>query len=190
MTYTNSVGAPQAYYPTYQAQAPVQTYGAAPTQAYGADAYQARYAPQPMGAAPQQKEPYAVLNKTDMMLGVGGAVAGFFLAGMIGLTGPIGALIFGLGLMALSAGVRGIKHMSEKNQQQQQMQAVHPGFQQNYQAYQPAYQNYYGPNQTSMAPTQPGSPQYQYPQGYSQQGAYPGAYPQQKSMWDKFLSWL
>ena len=211
MTTTSSVGAP-GYYPTYQTQAPAQTYGPAPTQAYGNDAYQARYAPQPGMAGAPQEEPYAIINKTDMMLGVAGAVGGFFLAGMIGLTGPIGALIFGIALLGLSAGIRGIKHMSEKKDQQQ-MQAVHPGFQQPQYQPQTQYQNYYSPQQTSMAPTQqPGAYNYppqaapqmqnmQYAQQYQQYqqpagapgaapGAYPGAYPQQQSMWDKFLSWL
>lgn len=190
MTYTNSVGAP-AYYPTYQAQAPMPTYAAAPTQAYGNDAYQARYGAQPMAPA-AQKEPYAIVNKGDMMLGVAGAVGGFFLAGMIGLTGPIGALILGLGLLATSVVVRAIKH-SQEQKQPQQMQAVHSGFQQNYQ-YQPQYQQYYAPSQTSMAPQPTGATPYN--GAYGQVAAptyaapsYPAA-PAQQSGWDKFLSWL
>jgi hypothetical protein len=219
VTTTSSVGAP-GYYPSYQTQAPAQAYGAAAAlpPGYVSDGYKPQMAtsPQaPAAASAQPQEPYAILNKTDMMLGVGGAVAGFFLAALIGLTGPMGALIFGLGALGLSMAVRGVKHLTEKNSQPQ-MQAVHPGFQQ------PMYQNYYSPQSTTMAPSQqpyqsaypqtaapaPNAQSMQYAQAYQQyrqpngapaypQQAYPqqpgvnpAAYPQQQSAWDKFLSWL
>lgn len=196
MTNTSSVGGPSYAQMPYQTQAPTQTYGVAPTQqGYQADGYQARqYQQAPMQAA-APKEEYQVINKTDVAFGIAGAVGGYFLAGMVGLTGPIGALIAGLVLLGLSAGIRGIKHMSDKKQQQQPMQAVHPGFQQQYN-YQPQYQNSYN---TSMAPQQQQQQYYapqqpvpqmpnnmQYAQSY-QQYQQPQ---QQKSLWDKFLSWL
>lgn len=221
MSYTSTVGAPnypqmmpQGAQPTYQTPAAAPVSG--PT--YMTDAYRSKLAQQaPMGTVPAtaaKKDNYKVINGTDLMVGAAGAVGGFFLAGIIGVTGPIGALILGLALLGMSAGIRAIKHSSDKKKQQQTPQAVHPGFQQNYQA---QYQNQYPNQQAGMAPNQR-APQYAYPQQAPQvpasnmayQQAYqqyqpqpgqqmaaqpPGAYPQQyatqnKSMWDKFLSWL
>jgi len=207
MTAISSVN-PAAYYP--QSYAPTHTQASAPVapSAYGqADYYQPQYHQQPYGApAAQAEKPYSIINKQDLMLGAAGAVGGFFLAGMVGLTGPIGALILGIALLGISAAARGVKHMSQKKQQQQQLQqqAVHPGFQQPY--HQP--QHYAGPaysqQQTSFAPQQQGAA-YQYParqaappmmqqpyqQGYPQPG-HPGYPPQQQQpgFWAKLLRWL
>lgn len=226
MSYTSTVAAPAQYpqqmMPQGGPQATYQSGPAAPVSGptYMSDAYRSKLTQQaPVGAVPAtapKKDNYSVINKTDLMLGAAGAVGGFFLAGIIGVTGPIGALILGLALLGMSAGVRAIKHNSDKKQQQQQPQAMQPGFQQyNYQ--QPQFQNQYP--QTSMAPNQQVAPQYinpaqapqvpasnmAYQQAYQQyppqQGQVAGqpqvAYPQQyagvqqnQSMWDKFLSWL
>lgn len=218
MSNIQSVGAPAYPQMPAGAQPMYQTQAAAPVTGptYATDAYRARLQqqapPVAAAAAPAPKDDYKPINTTDIMLGGAGAVGGFFLAGMVGLSGPIGALILGIALLGLSAGIRAIKHKSDQKQQQTQMQAVHPGFQQA----QPQYQNYYAPQQgMPQQPQQYAYPQQaaapmpqqnmQYAQSYQQyqprpgqpaqapmpaQGAYPGAYPQQQSMWDKFLSWL
>lgn len=206
MTYVSSApGA--AYYP--QTAAPQYAQAAAPVSApsaYGqGDRYQPVYA-QSYGVPMQQaQETYSPINKQDLMLGVGGAVGGFFLAGLVGLSGPIGALILGVALLAISAGGRAIKHNSQKKQQEQMMQAqqmpqVHPGFQQSYAG--PAYsqqQISFAPQQqtgpSAYMPQQPQVPMMQQPyqQGYPQQqpqGAPYGQPPQQESFWSKLLRWL
>lgn len=204
MTNISSVGAPAYNYTPAQTQAAYQATPTAATTAYQqADMYQARYQASPVQAT-QQQEPYSVINKTDMMLGAGGAVAGFFLAGMIGVSGPIGALIVGLVILGLSAGVRGIKHMSQKKQQQQMTQAVHPGFQQQtyqypQQAYQPqsyqptsytpTQQNYQYPQQAQAAVPQQSMQYAQNYQNYGQQRSASGNV-WGDSAWEKFLSWL
>ena len=212
MSYTTSVGAPQYAQMNQPVQAPMQAPAAAPTSGptYATDAYRTQLAQpqrQMQAAAPvQPKSDYKVISGTDVAIGAAGAVGGFFLAGMIGLSGPIGALILGLALFGISAGVRALKNNSDKKKQQQQMQPVHPGFQQQ----QPQFQNRYNYQQQAMPPQQYAYPpqqaapqmqqNMQYAQAYQQRpgqmppqqpGAYPGAYPQQnQSMWDKFLSWL
>lgn len=212
MTYTSAVGAPSYQYTPAQTQGVYQTQATAVNPAYQQqDAYQARYQYNPGNAVQAPQEEYKVINKSDLMLGAAGAVGGFFLAGMIGVSGPIGALILGIALLGLSAGIRGIKHMSQKKQQQQMTQAVHPGFQQQQQYYQYPGQQYSGQSNSNSAYT-PAMQQYNYqPQttqapayqaNYTQQQGYPQqqAYAQRPvssngntwgdSAWEKFLSWL
>lgn len=201
MTYVSSApGA--AYYP--QTAAPQYAQAAAPVSApsaYGqGDRYQPVYA-QSYGVPMQQaQETYSPINKQDLMLGVGGAVGGFFLAGLVGLSGPIGALILGVALLAISAAGRAIKHNSQKKQQQQMMQQqqmpqVHSGFQQPYAG--PAYsqqQISFAPQQGPSAypPQRPQAPMMQQPyqQGYPQQQSPYGQPPQQESFFSKLLRWL
>lgn len=202
--YTSAAGAANypSYYPT-QATGQAQVVTPTAPGAYAqTDNYQARYQQQPMQAA-QPKEEYSIINKTDVAFGVAGAVGGFFLAGMVGLTGPIGALILGIALLGLSAGMRAVKHNKEQKQQQQMPQAVHPGFQQQYQYPAQGYQSYSGApssytpgmqqqqsyySNPQAAPQMPMQQPYaQQPYGQQQPGA---AYPRQMSAWDKFLSWL
>ena len=214
MTYTSSVGAPNYNYSPMQTQSAYQATAVAPTNsAYQQqDVYRPQQPQQSYAAGQQNAEPYAVVNKTDFMLGAAGAIGGFFLAGMVGLSGPIGALILGVALLGLSAGVRAIKHNSQQKQQQQVQQAVHPGFQQ--QQYQYPGQNTnqsYQPS--SYTPSQQSNYQAQYPQAAApqqnmqyaqnyqnyagQQGVPQTGMPTSASgqtwgdsAWEKFLSWL
>lgn len=201
MTYVSSTpGA--AYYP--QTTGPAYTQAAAPVSApaaYTQDRYQPVYA-QSYGMPMQQaQESYSPINKQDLMLGAAGAVGGFFLAGLIGLSGPIGALILGVALLAISAGGRAIKHNGQKKQQQQmqqphQMPQVQTGFQQPYAG--PAYtqqQISFSPQQPSpyAYPAQQQAPMMQQPyrQGYPQQQAGYNPQPQQsEGFWSKLLRWL
>lgn len=158
---------PYGYQPPMPNQAPQQAGypqpvvyrpGAAPVPgAYGSpDVYRPGMPPtapgqpmrpgQPM-AMPQQQHEY--VSKKDVGLGILAAVAGFFLAGMIGLTGPMGALLFGGGALALSAITRAISSGSDKKKQQQPQQPINqmPNAPQYPQPQQPGYQNQYNTQQ-------------------------------------------
>lgn len=216
---TPAVGAPaySSYAAPMQQSAPAQqTYSTTGQSALAqTDNYQFRQHAQPQQFAAQDDN-YSVINKTDLMLGAAGAVGGFFAAGLIGLSGPIGALILGVALLGISAGVRAIKHKSNKKQQQQAMQQQMQPVQFN--RPQQMYQ-YPGQQQSQHYIPQQQAPQYQYPQqqqhvpqyqpaqyapqpgqrphpgqqphpGQMPPGYQPGQPQQQQSMWDKILSWL
>ncbi|MGV3524791.1 MAG: hypothetical protein ACO1RX_11215 [Candidatus Sericytochromatia bacterium] len=128
---------PYGYQPPMPNQAPQQAGypqpvvyrpGAAPVPgAYGTpDVYRPGMPPmapgqpmrpgQPM-AMPQQQ--YEYVSKKDVGIGIMAAIAGFFLAGMLGMTGPMGAIVFGAGALALSAIGRAVSSASDKKKQQQ-----------------------------------------------------------------------
>lgn len=116
----------------------------------------------PVPAAPTQEKPYEYVNQKDVAFGIAGAAAGYFLLPMVcSVTGPIGALIAGLVLLGLSAGIRGIKHMSEKKQQQQTGINPMPNPPQypNPAGQQPMYQNRYNYENQQMPGQQPRYPQ-------------------------------
>lgn len=92
----NAYGAPDTYRPGMPAQRPLMG---------------------PNGQPVAQEPPYEYIAQKDVAFGIAGAIGGFFLAGLVGLSGPIGALILGFGLLAMSAATRAIKHNSDKNQQ-------------------------------------------------------------------------
>lgn len=169
------------------------------------DAYQPGYPRpgmpmQPGNPAGQPKDNYQYVAQKDVAFGILGAVGGFFAAGLVGLSGPIGALILGAAFLAISAIGRAISH-NKQSKQQQQMPQQPGGMPQAPQYPYPTqganqaiqYQNQY--NNTQMTPQQ-GMPQPGYPQQAQNQQFQPGMQaqnmyqqqPQNRSMWDKFLS--
>ena len=186
---------PQYYQPQAGSVAQQQPYMAPQQVGYQADQTQFRYqAPGSPQAAPKA-ESFKILDSSDLKMGIAGAVGGFLLAGMVGLTGPVGALILGIALLAVSMGTRALKHSQQKKAQAQ----MQPN--QNYQAPRPvqfsqqapAYQYQYQYQQQPM-PTQAYNPQAAPTQNMNyQQG--PAGYPSTNqgwgsNMWEKFLSWL
>jgi hypothetical protein len=114
---------------------------------------------QPVAVAPEK--PYEYVSQKDVAFGIAGAAAGYFLLPMLfAVSGPIGALIAGVVLLGLSAGIRGIKHMSEKKQQQQgnNQMPVPPQYP-NPANQQPMYQNRYNYENQQMPGQQPRYPQ-------------------------------
>lgn len=93
-----------------------------------ADSYRPGMPPRgPMGSPTMgqpQQDNYEYVSQKDVAFGVVGAVGGFFLAGAIGLTGPIGALIFGLAALGISSIGRAIKHSAAKKKAQQPPQQM------------------------------------------------------------------
>lgn len=164
---TNPYGAqPQAGYPQPVVYRPgVAPVMGVPPTAYGAaDTYRPGMpatAPAlgPNGQPVQQQKPYEYIAQKDVAFGIAGAVGGFFLAGLVGLSGPIGALILGLGLLAVSAVTRAIQHKKDEKQQQQPVQGMpKPPVYPQQQMYQINY-NGQNPQQGQQM-----DPRYRYPQ--------------------------
>lgn len=114
----------------------------------------------PGSVAPPEPE-VEYVSKKDVAFGLLGAGAGYFLAPMIGLTGPIGAIILGIALLGISAAGRAMKRSSAKKQQQQ----MQPPPQQmpqppQYPNPQQHYQNQYN---YQMDPNTMQDPRYRYP---------------------------
>ena len=116
--------------------------------------------PVPVPATAPKKDNYSVINKTDLMLGAAGAVGGFFLAGIIGVTGPIGALILGLALLGMSAITRAVSNSSEKKKQQQGQQPVQGMPQAPNYPQQAQYQNRYNTGNPNLPPGYQQDPRY------------------------------
>lgn len=133
--------------------------------AYGAaDAYRPGMPPTGPTAVgpngqPVQSKPYEYIAQKDVAFGIAGAIGGFFLAGLVGLSGPIGALILGLGLLAVSAVTRAIKHKSDEKQQQPVQGMPKPPVYPQAQMYQNQYNTQMTPQQGQAV-----DPRYRYPQ--------------------------
>lgn len=142
------------------------TYRPTPAMGYPPDMYQPNRPPVGPGQpGVPQEQPYKYVAQQDVAFGIAGAAAGYFLLPMIcSVGGPIGALIGGLALLAISAIVRAVKHGSakkeaQKQQQQQPNQMPAPP------QYPPSYQ------QRPGAPTQQGyNYQIQYDYGQNKNG--------------------
>lgn len=106
----------------------------------------------PGGARPVAAEkPYEYVAQKDVAFGILGAVGGYFAAGLIGVSGPIGALILGIALLGMSAITRAVQHSKQKEQQQAPVgMPAAPNYPQPAQA---QYQNRYNYGQN---PQQPG----------------------------------
>ncbi len=191
---------PQYYQPQVGPVAAPQTSYAPQQMGYQADQAQFRYQQGPPNQAPKQ-ESFKLLDSGDLKMGIAGAVGGFFLAGLIGLSGPIGALILGVALLAVSMGSRAMKHNKQKKAQAQTQQPqyqqprpVQFSQQQSGQSYQYNYQYQQQPMQSQpyqysqAAPQQNMNSQQNYQQG--QQGYAGGNNTWGSNMWEKFLSWL
>ncbi|PKL75384.1 MAG: hypothetical protein CVV27_15660 [Candidatus Melainabacteria bacterium HGW-Melainabacteria-1] len=76
----------------------------------------------PGGQPVAGEKPYEYVAQKDVAFGILGAVGGYFAAGLIGLSGPIGALILGITLLGLSAITRAVKHNQDKKAAQQAAQ--------------------------------------------------------------------
>lgn len=115
--------------------------------------------------ATQPEQPVEYVSRKDVAFGLLGAVGGYFAAGLIGLSGPIGALILGVALLGLSAVTRAVQRSQAKKaaQQMQPPQNMPQAPNYPYPGQQPQYQNRYN---YQMTPGQPGQqdPRYQYPQ--------------------------
>ncbi len=150
--------------------------GVMPTGAMPPDAYRPGMPPtgpqQPgMPGAPtsQPQDNYEYVAKKDVAFGILGAGAGFFLGPMIGLTGPIGAIILGIALLAISSIGRAVKNNKAKKDAQQQLppnqmpqapQYPDPRMQQQPgQQFQNQYNYQMNPNQMQQQ-----DPRYRYPQ--------------------------
>ncbi|HEY9839896.1 MAG: hypothetical protein ACAI44_33655 [Candidatus Sericytochromatia bacterium] len=135
--------------------------------AYGApDQYRPGMPPRaPMGPNGQpmaQEPPYEYVASKDVAFGIAGAVGGYFLAGLVGLSGPVGAIILGIALLGISAIVRAVNHSSQKKKQEEAAQQGMPKPPTYPTPAQPMYQNRYNYENQQ----QPGQqdPRYRYPQ--------------------------
>lgn len=159
------VGTPNPSYPQPVVYRPGQP-GMVPVPGMPQDSYRPGMPPtgpgvRPVGAPGQApKQEYQYIAQKDVAFGILGAAGGFFLAPMIGLTGPIGALILGIALLGISAASRAIQHSKAQKQQQQQPGGMPQAPQYPNPAQQPQFQNRYDYN---MAPQQQ-DPRYRYPQ--------------------------
>lgn len=72
-----------------------------------------------MPGATQPEAPVEYVSKKDVAFGILGAVGGFFAAGLVGLSGPIGAIILGVAMLAISAIGRAVARNKAAKQQPQ-----------------------------------------------------------------------
>lgn len=113
------------------------------------------------GKPVSNQPPYEYVAKKDVAFGILGAVGGYFAAGLVGLSGPIGAIILGLALLGMSAITRAVQHNSAKKQQQQGQQPVQ-GMPQapNYPTSQAQYQYRYNTGNNNLPPGYQQDPRY------------------------------
>ena len=143
--------------------------GVMPVGAMPPDAYRPGMPPtgprpgMPGAPTAQPQDNYEYVSKKDVAFGALGAGAGFFLGPMIGLSGPIGAIILGIAILAISSVGRAISHnKAQKQAQQPPNQMPHPPQYPNPQMQQgQQFQNQYN---YQMDPNQMQDPRYRYPQ--------------------------
>jgi len=115
------------------------------------------------GATRPAEPPVEYVSKKDVAFGLLGAVGGYFAAGMLGLTGPIGALVVGLALLGISAVGRGVKRAQAKKAAKQMQPPQNMPQAPNYPGQQqPQFQNRYN-YENQGQPGQQQDPRYRYP---------------------------
>lgn len=108
--------------------------------------------------------PVEYVSKKDVAFGLLGAVGGFFGAGLIGLSGPVGAIILGIALLAMSSITRAVsRNKAAKQQPPQQQPGQMPAPPVYPQRQQQMYQNQYN---YQMDPNQQQDPRYRQPGQY------------------------
>lgn len=112
--------------------------------------------------ATQPEAPVEYVSRKDVAFGLLGAVGGYFAAGLVGLSGPIGALILGVALLGMSAITRGVQRSQAKKAAQQMQPPQGMPQAPNYPGQQPQFQNQYN-YQNQGQPGQQQDPRYRYP---------------------------